>query len=298
MRTIALIAVLGATALASSRTRAQQAGEAAYMAARDSAIAALAARTRGGEKYPMYMPSHDSALKSLGRRLETIIGPVRAKGFSRTPQINLEDLFPQDLGYGKLDALLFRGDDREGTLWVTTPSLVDAWLALQGPRRIPSDRATALQTPDFYTFAIEYDVAVYDFGSFTVPDARQLGIVEAMMMNTGQDDRGRAPPSALLMTVERRGRIYILTTPLAVIIEPSRRCLKTLDSLYALGDQWRAQTAGRPATASDSGPLPRLQKAPAEPDSAFRRCYGEQAPSDPRFQRIVEQVRSIALGLP
>ena len=66
-------------------------------------------------------------LDDLERQLQQLIGPYIRKGFSAKGKINLETLAPE-LGYGKLDGLIYSSVDGRTTILVTTKELLINWL--------------------------------------------------------------------------------------------------------------------------------------------------------------------------
>jgi len=275
MKTFTFLAILNGLLPSDARSQlslpAQQSREGAYYAARDSAIKSLVARVKQGETYAEYIAPHDSALMSLAGRLRVIIGPVHAKGFSSAGRINLISLFPEDESFGKLDALVFKGDAPRTALWVTTRSLLSSWVAGKRPE-IPRDFDGALREPEFYTSAIEEDAAVYRYASVTLSDSRALGVVQAMMIRVGQDD-SPLPPDDVLVTVVRGRTVYILEAPTAVTIPPPRRCTAIRDS---------------------------VRRSRHDDDAAwleYRKCYNERVALNPAFAKIIAQVHSIAAAL-
>lgn len=181
---------------------------------------------QSAEKHAKNLWSYSAGDRTRGRVRDTdcpsatgsrsgIIGPVHAKGVSARGRINLEDLF-REIGFGMLDALRFEGDDHQSELWVTTRSLVNAWVP---PTQfgLPRDLDSAWRKPEFYTAGTEADVAVYPYGSIALPDAKALGVVEVMMIRLGQDD-SPLPPDKLLVTVARGRTVMIVEAPIAVTI--------------------------------------------------------------------------------
>jgi hypothetical protein len=296
MRTISLLALV--TALVSEAAtlpvRAQQRDEAHYLASRDSAIKSLVARTGRGERYPKYIPAHDSALVSLGRLLRLVIGPVHVKAFSRSGRINLHNLFPEDEGFGMLDALVFRGDDQKSVLWVTTRTLVQAWVAQQDSA-IPRDLEAAYRRPEFYTAAIEAGAAVYGYASIALADAQRLGVVHAFMIRVGQDD-SPLPPDELLVIVARGRMVYIVRAPVRATIPPPHRCTEIRDSLQRQAERSRQQYVG--SQRDDTAALRRAEHNGDAAELAYRECYSERAHRNPAFANVVAQVHSIVAGLP
>lgn len=273
---------------------AQATSESAYSAAKDSAIRSLTARVKRGEAFAKYKPAHDSALKELERRLRVIIGPFEATGFPGPGHINTDDLFPEDLGSGGLDGLMYETADHTSNVLVTTRSLLATWLTQVG-RGIPRDPITALRDPDLYTFAINTEAAVSRYATIPVADASRLGVVAAMLVIRAQDD-GPLTPDEVIVSVVRGSRVFIVTVPTAAKIPPPPACLAVWHSIIALSAAQRE--AYLRSNITDSTALDHAIRGDYASDVAYRGCYGERVPRDPAFQKIVVQVQAIVAVLP
>ena len=101
---------------------------------------------------------------------------------------------------------------------MTTRSLLATWLTEVG-RGIPRDPIEALRAPDFYTFAINTQSAVYRYATIPVAGASRLGIVAAMLVIRAQDT-GPLTPDQVIVSVVRGSRVFIVTAPAAAMIHP------------------------------------------------------------------------------
>src|SRR3954454_21102677 len=83
-----------------------------YVAARDKAIADIAALNSANAAIETIDAENEKALADLQQRLAGIIGPLAVKDFPPTGTINIESLSDSDIGYGMLDGLRYtKGDD-------------------------------------------------------------------------------------------------------------------------------------------------------------------------------------------
>jgi hypothetical protein len=247
-----------------------------------------------GEAFATYKPAHDSALKELERRLRVIIGPFQAKNFPGPGHINTDDLFPDEPDSGGLDALVYETADHTSSVVVTTRSLLATWLTEVG-REIPRDPITALGAPDFYTFAINTDAAVYRYATIPVAGASRLGIVAAMLVIRAQDT-GPLTPDQVIVSVVRGSRVFIVTAPAAAKIDPPPACLAVRDSIIALSAAQRE--AYLRSNITDTVALNSAIRGDFADDIAYRSCYGQRVPRDRAFQKIVTQVQAIVAVLP
>lgn len=293
-RALRLVVLLTALLLSTRSTLSAQIGsESRYAAFKDSAIRSLTARVKRGEPFATYNTAHDSALRELERRLRVIIGPPQTKSFLGPGRINTDDLFPDDVGSGGLDALNYETVDHASTMLVTTRSLLAAWLTQVRPG-VPRDPIAALGTPDFYTFAINTEAAVYKYATVPLAGASRLGVVAAMLVIRAQDT-GPLTPDQVIVTAIRGSRVFIVTAPAAVKIAPPAACLALRDSIIALPAA--RKEAYLRSKIADTVALNSAIRDDDADDIAHRSCYGERVPRKPAFQKIVMQVQAIAAVL-
>src|SRR5882757_1247517 len=99
-----------------------------YIAARDKAIAAIAALNSANTAIETIDAQNEKALADLQQRLSGIIGPVTIKDFPATGTINIESLSDADIGYGMLDGLRYTKGEDGPSLVATTRGLLERWL--------------------------------------------------------------------------------------------------------------------------------------------------------------------------
>ena len=247
--------------------RGQTAAEADYIRARREAMDAYdRAQATFNQK---------AALSNLERKLRSIIGPVSVPGFPQPGRINLEGLC-LDEGCETLDGLLYRTTDWKRRLVVTTPALMESWM---GVRRQSVD--SALRTPSIFSDVFGSHAVTVRYASIPVPDAERRGIASAMLIREAQDV-GRGPPEYVLVSVVRKGRIFIMLAPPAVRIDTLGVCGARLDSAFKLMPEPGRRSMEEEDRAYD----------------AYYACYGEHLASIPGIERIVEQVMALADAVP
>jgi hypothetical protein len=100
--------------------------EAAYLAARDKAIAEVKALEAAKASESAINAAKDKAAADLEKRLKEIVGPLSVKGFAPPDQLDIA-LLEYQQGYGSLDGLFSYGKADQALL-VTTRRLLTAWL--------------------------------------------------------------------------------------------------------------------------------------------------------------------------
>jgi hypothetical protein len=156
-----------------------------YIVDRDRAI-----RLFGGSG-PLDQPKMDAEAKvraDLERQMRAIIGPVVLAGFG-DGTLNLSTLFKGDEGFGTLDGLVFRADERRREMIVTTRTLLLRWLAghkmwwKQEP--MPAEPGAAFRAEAFWNQAIDTDAHITPFA--TLPLDAPGSVAHAMVGGRSQD---------------------------------------------------------------------------------------------------------------
>src|ERR1700733_6885116 len=80
--------------------------EDAYLAARDRYIASFKATASAKDEKAAFA-RQDMAARDLELRLKAMVGPFSASGFPAEGKLNLVSLFPDDIGFGMLDGLVY-----------------------------------------------------------------------------------------------------------------------------------------------------------------------------------------------
>ena len=189
------------------------------------------------------------ALSDLETQLKAIIGPLSIKGVSPEGKINLDTLL-KELGYGKLDGLVHASPDKGTSAVATTVALLKGWLKAHenwwpGERNVPQDIEGALTSEEFYTQAVGTGAAFAKFADIPVTPSAGTSFATAMLVLQRQDV-GPWMPNEILVSAVHGDRVFVLSQPVSVTIEPIPACAAVQR---------------------------RFQK---KADVAFRRCFGER----------------------
>src|SRR3984957_1590556 len=140
--------------------------EDAYLAARDRYIASFKTTASAKDEKAAFA-RQDMAVRDLELRLKSMVGPFSASGFPAEGKLNLVSLFPDDIGFGMLDGLVYGEGESAKSIVMSTDGLLDKWL-LGHPKAgskvdIPTSAAAAVKTADFYAQAVNSDAAAANY---------------------------------------------------------------------------------------------------------------------------------------
>ncbi|MCX7362760.1 MAG: hypothetical protein NTV97_13000 [Alphaproteobacteria bacterium] len=269
-RTILLLMLLAA-----SSAWAQSPEERAYLAERDRAITALE------KKYDV--EEYKRVSDALEARLRRIVGPVAPpRGFALPGHFS-PDTLCCGVGAGKLDGIAFAAsDDTQGTVIVTTESLLLHWL---GEQKMPTPPESALRSGGFYTKAIVGDAAVDTFAFLPIAKPASATVAVAALALASQ---GGAlwPPREIAVSVLKGGKAYVAFVEAKPLPEPIAACEAVLEDFQ---DKTKAMyAAGKSDDAS---------RIAAEGETAYVDCWRTHAKDDPAFPGFVRQAQALADAL-
>jgi hypothetical protein len=261
---LALLLLLAAPALAAP-AGAQTPQEAAYLAERDRANAALEANWD--------QDAHDRAVESLTRQIKRIVGPP-LHGFNGKSEMNTT--LCCGVGSGKLDGMAY------GDVVVTTEGLLGRWLAALGT---PRDVAAGIEEgADLYSNGLVGEAAVTVYAG--LPIVRPPGATRAVahLALASQAD-ALWPPQEIGVIVQKGERVFL--TYQKVTTAPA---LPACDNALAQGlaDARAAWEAGR------RDDLPRLE---AEAETAYVSCWNAHAREAAAWRALVQQAQQLADAL-
>jgi hypothetical protein len=207
--------------------------EAAYIAARDRAIAALEQKWDSA--------AHDKAIGTLTPILRRIVGPP-PKGYPGPGEM-VRDSLCCGVGSDKLDAIAF------GDAAVTTEGLARHWLG-EKPKQ-PIDLEAKLREGEDLYFGLTGDAAVTVYA--TLPIERPAGTVQAVAHLTLASQSGAlSPPREIGVIVQKGGRLFLYLdkagatpelpaceAPLAAALEKAKavRAAGKVDDSFALENE-------------------------------------------------------------
>ena len=186
--------------------------EAAYLAARDTAIAKIKALEDAKASESAVEAAEDKASADLMKRLEDIVGPVAVKDLPPHRELAIA-LSEHQQGYGNLDGLSFFDDKGDVALLVTTRPLLSAWLEGRAKEkdsafRLPVGVDAAARQEDFYTFSVYTDVGFAKCAD--LPVTKPVG-ADLAVAGLGELTQGFSAglPDTVVATVIKGDRVLI-----------------------------------------------------------------------------------------
>jgi hypothetical protein len=269
--------------------------EASYFASRAIYIKKF---QKPGEFDDARIKEHELALADLLKQLRQIVGPLDLKGVAAESKINLDTLIKGDEGFGMLDGVVYASDDDKTRIVVTNDLLFKRWLVEH--RRwwregnVPEEVNKALQSESFYTQAISTDSAVSKYAELPIKKPAKASFAFAMLNTRTQTD-GPRPADNVIVSVLQGGRVYVVSAAAGVTIGPIPKC----DAVWQEYEQ-KAQDAYAAGAQSDSKAKNRQDgsKVREQGDTAYHRCFAEQAPAEKAFAALVQQAQTLADALP
>jgi hypothetical protein len=211
-------------------------------------------------------------LDDLEKQLQQLIGPYIRKGFSANGKINLETLAPE-LGYGRLDGLIYTSVDGRTTVLVTTRDLLTLWLntSFEWPSAGVHEPMAVLGAEPFYTQALGFDAHASNLGDLPVlkPDG---ATVATAMLSAWSQDVVNFPPNLILATEVYGDRVYLLSQQIDVKMPPIKTCSQVFQKL------WNSERDG-------------------DADAEYRRCYAREIRRQRNsFAAVLRQSQSLVDG--
>ena len=263
-------AILLALSLAASGALAAS-PEAAYLAARDKAIAEVKALEAAKASESAINAAQERALADLTKRLKDIVGPVSVKGFAPPDQLNIS-LSEYQQGYGDLDGLFSYGKGNQALL-VTTRPLLTAWLEGKAKEednefRLPKDVGAAARQENFYTFSISSDAGFSKYADLPVtkPPGADLAVAA---FGVFAQATGPWPPDAIAATVVKSDRVFVA--------EIHRKPIGKIPACAAIS------TKGKP----------KETEAEEQADRDYRACFNAHAPKESFFAGLTKEAQSL-----
>jgi hypothetical protein len=201
--------------------------EAAYLAARDKAIAEIKALEDSKASESAINGAQDNALADLKKQLKDIVGPVSVKGFPAPDRLSFDSLSEHQLGYGTLDGLVSNGEGNE-ELVITTRPLLTAWLEAKAKEeekefRLPGDVDAAVRQDNFYTFSVGQDAAFEKSADLPVTKPAGAALAFAALGIFTQAE-GHWVPDAIVATVIKGNRVFVASVKLKAAVGKTFAC--------------------------------------------------------------------------
>lgn len=272
--------------------------EDAYLAARDRYIASFKT-TASAKDEKAALARQDKAVRDLEQQLKAIVGPFSASGFPAEGKLNLVSLFPDDIGFGMLDGLVYGEGESAKSIVVTTDSLLDKWLLGRPKGRsiddIPTSAAAAVKTENFYAQAVNSDSAAANYGEIPVAAPPGAKFAHAMLSLIGNGPLVPGTPDRIFVALEQGGRVFIVSEKLATPVPPIPAC----DAAGA--DATKKADAADGAFMKGGGKnkklLDQVEKLRNEADAAVCACFAGKVKGTPAFKAAEVQAEAIVAAL-
>ncbi|UCI06488.1 hypothetical protein [Mesorhizobium sp. B1-1-8] len=267
-----------------------------YIAARDKAIAAIAAQESANTDIETIDAQNEKALADLQQRLAAILGPLAVKDFPATGAINIESLNASDIGFGMLDGLRYSQSENGPSIVASTRGLTERWLKSKAAEaeadlRLPTGIGEALKLDNFYTQAIGSDAAFLGTLDFALKKPEGADIAVARLGGWTQDI-GPIYDQHVVVTVVKGDRVLIAEATASPAVPKIAAC----DSIWAAADAaaQKAQQADQGSDQDDSSDTDAANAVWEKGDADYRACMGQRLPSDPAFPALLKQAQGLA----
>jgi hypothetical protein len=265
-----------------------------YIAARDKAIAAIAALNSANAPVETLDAADAKARADLEGRLSSLLGPLAVADFPATGTINLESLSDVDIGYGMLDGLRYARSDDGPSLVATTRGLLGRWLQSRATEtdaslKLPTGIDEALKLDAFYTQAINSDAAFMGTLDFPLKKPEGADIAIARLGGWTQDV-GPIHEQQVIVTLVKGNSVMIASAPAAQPVPKIAACEAIWTSADAAAQKLAAQATGQ----KDEKAYDAANAAWEKGDGDYRTCMGERLPGDPVFPALLGQAQELA----
>ncbi|MBZ9681843.1 MULTISPECIES: hypothetical protein [unclassified Mesorhizobium] len=264
-----------------------------YIAARDKAIAAIAAMESANAPVETLDAANEKARADLEQRLSTLLGPFTVKGFPAAGRINIESLSSSDVGFGMLDGLR-HGTEDGPSIVASTRGLVERWLQSRAAEtdadlKLPTSFDAALKLDAFYTQAIGSDAAFTGTLDFTLkaPDGADTAIAR---LGGWAQDVGPNYDQEIVVTLVKGNSVMIAEAPATPPVPRIAAC----DAVWTAADAAAQKLVKQATDDSDENTSDAADAAWAKGDSDFRACMGKNLRDNPAFPTLLAQAQALA----
>ncbi|QND55839.1 hypothetical protein HB778_03610 [Mesorhizobium huakuii] len=264
-----------------------------YIAARDKAIAEIAAMDSANTPIETLDAANEKARADLEKRLSALLGPFTVKDFPAAGTINIESLSSSDVGFGMLDGLR-HGTEDGPSIVASTRGLVERWLKSRAAEtdadlKLPTSFDAALKLDAFYTQAIGSDAAFTSTLDFALkkPDGADMAIAR---LGGWAQDVGPNYDQEVVVTLVKGNSVLIAEAPATPPIPKIAAC----DAVWTAADAAAQKLAKQATDDSDENTSDAANAAWTKGDSDFRACLGKSLPTDAAFPALQAQAQALA----
>lgn len=272
--------------------------EDAYLAARDRYIASFKTIPSPKDEKAVFA-RHEEAIRDLEQQLKSIVGPFSSLDFPAEGKLNLVSLFPDDIGFGMLDGLVYGESESDKSIVVTTDTLLDKWLLGRPKGRskygIPTSAAVAVKTEDFYAQAVNSDSAAANYGEIPVVAPPGAKFAHAMLSLIGNGPLVPGAPDRIFVALEQGGRVFIVNEKLATSVPPIPACDAAGADISKKADA--VDSAFMKGGGKNKRLLDQVEKLRDDADAAVCACFASKVKGTPAFKASEVQAAAIVAAL-
>ncbi|MFG1319555.1 hypothetical protein [Xanthobacter autotrophicus] len=287
----------GVVLLAASLPLAALAGQADddYIAARNTAVAALAAAEKAGANPDDLYKRDGTALAALEKRMGALLGPLKFKGLDAPPTFSPGTLLDGQIESGEPDGLRFSDTDFTTRLLVSPEPVFTSWLAGRAkeenaPPALAGGIKAAMASDLFYTYAISSDAAFSSYVELPVA-AGEGETAYAALGLFSQDVAANQVPDSIVITRIAGGRVIIGTSEAKVAIKSIPACDQVWKTYAAKAKTLRA--AAQKSKKDDDPRWDDASRAEDDGSAAYRACFAKEARSQPFFAAAVARAEAL-----
>ncbi|MFG1422363.1 hypothetical protein [Roseixanthobacter liquoris] len=268
-----------------------------YVAARDKAIAASVAAAKAGKSGDAgVVKREEAALKDLGKRLATALGPLKFKGLGAPQYTLFTFIYDESSPTRQLDGLAFATKDFNTRLVVTPDSVFQPWLAARAkddgaPAALAGGVKSAMATAEFFQNALAFDGGYYqpyvDLPVTAAPGETALAVLGLQ----ADEPPGNIAPNQIAIVRIADGKAMIGLTMAKLDIKPIKAC-EAIWSPY----KTKAEALQKAIEKDNKSEDPRWDELTRINDSgsqAYRACFAREAPAQPFFPMAVKRAEAL-----
>lgn len=289
-RGVALVLLLatGTAALAGS-------ADEAYVAARDKAVAELAAAEKSGVAVEELDKRDAAARKDLQGRMSTLLGPLAFKGLKQTPAFSPGTLMEGNIETGDPDGLVFTNEGETTRLLVSPEPVFANWLAGRAKEEnaapvLARGIKAAAESDDFFTLAISSDAAFTGYVALPVTAGEGETVRAAFGLFSQDVPENRLPDSIVILRVGN-GRVVMASSEAKIAIKALPACDKVWKAGAAKAKALR--TAAEKSRKQDDPRWDAANKADMDASTAYRACFAREAQGQPFLADVVKQAQAL-----
>lgn len=268
-----------------------------YMVARDRAIAASIAAHKAGKGADEAVVARDeAALKDLGKRMFSLVAPVKVKGLG-SPAYTLQMfIFGDDEPVRQLDGIAVHDKDNSTRVVITPEAVLQKWIATRAgdkgaPAALRQGIAEAAATDYFYNHAVIDSAGGYT-PYLTLPVTPGPGEAAYATLGLFSDDvPGNTLPNRItIVRVIPGGRALVGIAPAKLALKPLPACDAVWKPYKARFDALNAAISKDNKT--DDPRVAEATKIADEGSAAYRACFAKEAQTQPFLAAAVRKAEA------